>query len=419
VDGPVTVTEAWLGSGTGLNNKNAGDWRTLLILGLGKGVRESHSNSDPKYLWSSSPNCDSGFSRKYNPPHHYYCGYYAFDVTDTSRTQPVFKWRINLTNWRQGIYLDEPWSKMAIGRVRIDGDEKWVGFIGGGFSGDEIKKRRDYDDDDFELKGKRGGKGVHVVDLSNGNILWSFTNDDDSNMDYPIPASPAVVDWDSDGFIDTAYVADLGGNLWRFRFCSYEDYRNDQSCNTADWKGGRLFASTTGYDRPVFSRPTVAADQANQLWVFWGTGNKLSPSDTGSQENFFAVKDTFVPVKSGTSPPGYTISNLQNIGSTNYSGVLPGWYLPLPGSGEKSLSDPTVFGGMVLFTTYTPAPSVGITCDSAGTGRLYAMAMMPMVINGVTFSPGAGLWAGGARSISLGTGIPTAPVVSQKPKDKP
>jgi len=47
------------------------------------------------------------------------------------------------------------------------------------------------------------------------------------------------------------------------------------------------------------------------------------------------------------------------------------------------------------------------------------MAMMPMMINGVMYNPGAGLWSNGERSISLGTGVPTSPVVSQKPKGKP
>ena len=411
VDGPVTVTEAWLGSGDGLT-KNASDWRTLLIFGLGKGVRESHSNSDPTYLWSSSPSCDSGFSRKYNPPHQYYCGYYAFDVTNTSLTQPVYKWRINVTGLSHGRYLDEAWSKMAIGRVRIDGNEKWVGFIGGGYN-----VNTEYDDDDVETKGRRG-KGFFVVDLSNGNILWSFTRENDSNMDYPIPASAAAVDWDSDGFVDTAYISDLGGNMWRFRFCSFEDYRDNQSCNTNHWKGGRLFASTEGYVRPVFTRPTVASDESNQLWVFWGTGNKITPSDTGSQERFFALQDTFTPAKSGTSPPSYNIGNLQDITSTTYSGIKPGWYILLTGSGEKMMFESTVFGGMVLFTTYTPY-SGALSCDSAGTGKLYAMAMMPIMINGVLYNPGTGLWASGARSISLGTGVPTAPVISQKPRESP
>jgi hypothetical protein len=46
------------------------------------------------------------------------------------------------------------------------------------------------------------------------------------------------------------------------------------------------------------------------------------------------------------------------------------------------------------------------------------MAMMPMMINGVMYNPGEGLWANKDKSISLGIGMPTSPVVSQKPKGK-
>jgi len=417
VDGPVTVADVWLGSGDGYS-KAANEWKTLMVVGLGKGVRESNSNSDPTYLWSSSPNCDSDFKRKFNPPHQYYCGYYAFDVTNTSSTAPVYKWRINLANNSQGFYLDEPWSKMAIGRVRIDGNEKWVGFIGGGFTGDNNKKNRDYDDDDFETKGKRGGKGFFVVDLTNGNILWSFTRDNNSNMDYPIPASPLVLDWDNDGFIDTAYIADLGGNIWRFRFCSLAD---GGSCNTSSWKGSRLFDST-GVERAVFSTPSVAMDASSQLWVFWGTGNKLSPLDTGGQDRFFAVKE-----KDFTSTFKYT--DLQQLTTQAYDpktmGTKPGWFIAFPWSGEKMLFDSSVFGGMVLFTTYTPTTGTS-SCANTGTGRLYALAMMPITIDGVTYNAGAGLMSkpadtaskdGGNKSITLGAGIPTTPLISQKPKD--
>ncbi len=166
----MTVADAWLGSGTGLS-KTAGDWKTLMIVGLGKGVRESDSNDDPDYLWSSSPNCDSGFHRKYNVPYQYYCGYWAFDVTNTAATTPTFKWRLNATSYKSDDpkYIDEPWSKMAVGRVKIGGNEKWVGFFGGGYN-----VNTDYTDDDIETKGRRG-KGFFVVDLTNGNILWSYT----------------------------------------------------------------------------------------------------------------------------------------------------------------------------------------------------------------------------------------------------
>jgi len=413
VDGPVTVADVWLGSGDGYS-KAANEWKTLMIVGLGKGVRESNANNDPTYLWSSSPNCDSDFKRKHNPPHQYYCGYYAFDVTNTSSTAPVYMWRINLASSSQGMYLDEPWSKMAIGRVKIGGNEKWVGFIGGGFTGDNNKKNRNYDDDDFETQAKRGGKGFFVVDLTNGNILWSFTRDNNSNMDYPIPASPLVLDWDNDGFIDTAYIADLGGNVWRFRFCSLAD---GGSCNTSSWKGSRLFDST-GVERAVFSTPSVAMDASSQLWVFWGTGNKLSPLGTGGQDRFFAVKE-----KDFTST--FKVTDLQKLTTQAYGGTMAGWYFEFPWSGEKMLFDSSVFGGMVLFTTYTPTTGTD-PCANSGIGRLYALAMMPITIDGVTYNAGAGLMSkpadksskdGGNKSITLGAGIPTSPLISQKPKD--
>ena len=426
VDGPVTVADVWLGSGDGYG-KTADKWRTMMIVGLGKGVRESDTNSDPTYLWSSSPSCDSDFRRKWNPPHQYYCGYYAFDLTNTSATtpsspllsSPTSLWRINVAGRSQGLYLDEPWSKMAIGRVKDGGMEKWVGFIGGGFSGDTNKKKRDYDDDDFETKQKRGGKGLFVIELSTGNILWSYTRDDETDMDYPIPASPTVLDWDNDGFIDTAYIADLGGNVWRFRFCSLAD---GDSCTWKSWKGSRLFNST-GVERPVFTTPSVAMDASSQLWVFWGTGNKLAPQNTTGTDRFFAVRD-----KDFTST--FTKGSLEKIGDTTaYHGAMDGWYYEFPNSGEKELFDSAVFGGMVLFTTYTPAASTG-GCTDSGTGRLYALAMMPITIGGVTYYAGAGLMSapsnksstdGGSKSISLGTGsgIATTPMISQKPQDTP
>jgi Tfp pilus tip-associated adhesin PilY1 len=94
----------------------------------------------------------------------------------------------------------------------------------------------------------------------------------------------------------------------------------------------------------------------------------------------------------------------------------------LSGGGEKMLADPAVFGGIVLFTTYTPG-SGGDLCASGGTGKLYAMAMMTLVIDGVTYDPGAGVLSagsssnkdGGAKSVVIGVGIPGAPVISQPP----
>ena len=82
------------------------------------------------------------------------------------------------------------------------------------------------------------------------------------------------------------------------------------------------------------------------------------------------------------------------------------------------LSDSSVFGGMINWTTYTP-PTVVDPCTQGGTAKLYSLAMMPIVIGGVTYEVGAGLFATtsghvvGQRSVTLGTGIAQVPIFSQ------
>jgi Tfp pilus tip-associated adhesin PilY1 len=399
VDGGVSAADVWLGSGDG-TAKSPSDWHTLLVFGEGKGVRDS-TNNNPDYQWSSSSSCDTDFSRTYSSTYQYYCGYYAFDVTATGATAPVYMWldgRLNLTNpAEQGPYLGEPWSRMAMGKVIIAGSEKWVGFIGGGYNG---------------TAGDTRGRGFFVVDLSKGDILWSYTKANNASMAYAIPASPAIVDTDNDGFIDTAYVGDLGGNMWRLKFCTQVD---GSSCNTGNWSGGLLFEPSER--RPIYTTATVARD-TNSLWVFWGTGDKENPLSISGQDSFFAVKDR-----------DRTATNLQDVSAVGetYNGTSDGWFISF-GSGEKSLSDPTVFGGIVLFTTYTPTPSSTDPCARVGTAKLYALAMMQIAISTgggyYRFDPGAGVLStpaspssttGGARSVTLGTGLAKEPVVSQKP----
>ena len=69
------------------------------------------------------------------------------------------------------------------------------------------------------------------------------------------------------------------------------------------------------------------------------------------------------------------------------------------------LSDPTVFGGVVYFTTYTPPTGSGDLCVQGGTSSLYA----------INYTSGNGAFGGSARSMSLGAGIASSPMLSMKP----
>jgi Tfp pilus tip-associated adhesin PilY1 len=118
-------------------------------------------------------------------------------------------------------------------------------------------------------------------------------------------------------------------------------------------------------------------------------------------ERFFAVKDSDM---TGT----WTGSNLENITSSTYTdnATKHGWYMNLPGGGEKVLGEATVFGGVVYFTTYTPGGTeITDPCNAAGSAKIY----------GVSYIEGAGSLTGNVRSITLGVGIPTAPTLSLNP----
>ncbi len=389
VDGQVTVADAWIKSDAGDATgkvKYDSEWQTLLIFGEGRG--------GTGYLWSNTANCDSGLSATYSKTvsgttttYPYYCGFYALNVTTS--TSPAFKWILHPT-LTQAPYLGEPWGKMMIGRVRMGTAEKWVGFIGAGKGAD--------------CKGsscENPGRGFLVVDLKDGAVLWSFTGADSTSMKYSIPGSPAIVDTDNDGFIDTAYIGDLGGNIWRLKFCTKAD---GDSCgmssspgSVAGWSGGLLFDSSSGVIRPIYTIPSVARDPYGNLWVYWGTGDKFDPTAANSQEKFYGVKDTTRSTRySGTD--GFV--NLGTTGTFDAASAT-GWYFNL--LGEKMLADPVVFGGGIYFTTYTD-PSGGNLCDQSGTSKLYA----------INYLTGGGI-LGSGRSINLDTGMASAPIVSLKP----
>ncbi len=259
VDGPVTVADAWVPStaGTGAS-KAASDWKTLMVFGEGRGAGTN--------LWSSSSSCDSGFNQSYTSTYQYYCGYYCLDVTGS--LTPTFKWRLGLSS-AKAPYMGAPWSKPMIYRVLDGGNEKWVAFIGGGVSAPGAVN---------------SGKGFFVIDLATGSVLWSYTKADNADLDYPMPAPPSIVDTDNDGFIDTVYLGDLGGNMWRFTFCLKGD-----TCSSTSWTGARLFQASSG--RPIYQSASVVRDTDNKIWVYWGTGDKLDPTNATASGTIFALKD--------------------------------------------------------------------------------------------------------------------------------
>ncbi|NTU42586.1 MAG: hypothetical protein HGA78_05960, partial [Nitrospirales bacterium] len=396
VDGPITHSDVWLGTGDG-RAKSASDWKTYLVFGEGRGV-ESLS----QYLWSSSASCNSGFNATYTSTYQYYCGYHALDVTDTSLTTPVYKWHINPSS-AEAPYLGDPWGKVSIARVMVGGNEKWVGFVAAGYNSADCSGGGGCD---------RRGKGVFVIDMANGNVLKSWTRAAVSGMDYSLVATPAALDLDRDGFVDTVYIGDIGGNMWKFSLpCKMPDSAKCatdplycSTCDNDDWNGSLFFQAPSGVIRPVYTKAIAARDTDGNLWLYWGTGDKVNPTDPNAQERLYALKD------GGGS---YSVNDVENLASegATYGGAKQGWYIQVSGQGEKILAEPAVFGGIVYFTTYTPHASGSDPCSQSGTPKLY----------GVGYTTGGGaLYSGTQRSITLtGGGIASPVIVSLAPGGSP
>jgi Tfp pilus tip-associated adhesin PilY1 len=416
IDGPIQVSDVWLpstaGSGaskTCLSASNC-DWKTIAILAEGLG-------SSGGYLWSNSPTCystsTSGFSATFSASYHYYCGIYALNITNTSATSPTYMWHL-MPSTLQAPYLGEAWSKIQTGRVKIGGNERWVGFIGGGYNGISCSSADACDTTD----GKSAGKGFFVVDLTNGNILWSFTHGaaatstTSPDMNFSAPASPMPVDIDNDGFVDTVYMGDLGGNMWRFRLCPKDacsscgrtDYTSTPctSCDTSSWTGSLLFSSTdaergsglspaSDTHKQIFTSVIATKDTRGNVWVYFGTGENndptTKPTDTIDTKNrLYAIKE----YSNFTGTPLNAAANLTNVNSTCYDPATAtdnGWYINLSTNtlkrsdgttiinplGEKMISDPTIFNGIVYFPTYVPDQGNNTACGLAGDSFLYEL----------------------------------------------
>jgi hypothetical protein len=406
IDGPLSASDVWLGSGD-YTQKSAGDWHTYIVFGLGRGVEDPNSGYANGYLWSKSATCDCttsatvgdcGFSPTYSTTFKYYCGYYAFDYTNTS-SAPVFQWTIQ-PSAGQAPYLAGPWGKMTIGRVKINGAEKWVGFVGGGGYSYPCQTgvyQAPTPDSLSAPLPATAGRGLFVIDISNGTVLANLTNGSMAS----IVAQPRISDTDGDGFADLAYVGDLAGNVWRFKFCGKN---SSASCGAGDWSVSAFFQHDSN-SRPIYAATAITTDNSGNQWVYWGTGDKQCAGILNSTDRFYALMDD------GTT--SFTIAKLKNINSSSFNPAsdttYKGWYYQLAAS-EKILAEPVVFSGETLFTTFLPYSGTDL-CQTGGIATLYDMNYIS--------SSGAltDTNNNSVRSQSLGVGLAQAPLISINPND--
>ena len=155
--------------------------------------------------------------------------------------------------------------------------------------------------------------------------MWSYTWASNPTMGYAITAPVAVVDTDNDGYIDKAFVGDIGGNMWQFKFCTADNLNPSSSnyianCGTSNWKGSLLLARRSdGNNYPIYTGASIAKDNQNNLWVFWATGDKVYPANLSNPGAYVYGVRPCSDSSSSHNPIACSISNIIRVPPT----VLP------------------------------------------------------------------------------------------------
>ena len=210
-----------------------------------------------------------------------------------------------------------------------------------------------------------------------------------------MPAPPTMVDADLDGFIDTAYIGDLGREHLALQILlghRRHRLRHVELDRLPPLPARRGHGS-------VYAAPSAAKDPKGNLWLFWGTGDRLEPITVGGgADRIYAVKDTGSAV---------TLGQLENVTSSNLCGhgrEKRLVYRPRRTRREGARGAGHLRRRGVLHELH-PEHGGDVCQQGQGTANLYALGYL-------TAASATGT---GNRSIQVGYGIPTAPIVSFKP----
>jgi len=301
---------------------------------------------------------------------------YALDVTSPSRfsetaAAAIVRWEFaDASDADMGFIFAQP-------LIVKTNNGRWSVIVGNG-----------YNNTDADGSTSSTGHAVlYVIDAETG-ALTAKIDTNAGTTPTPDGISGAIaVDIDGDGIADVVYAGDLAGNLWKFDLTS---------STPAAWSvafGGSPLYSTGG--QPITTRPDVTKVAQGGYLVVFGTGRYIdnSDNDTTAQQTFYGIRDRGAAVASINSLVQQNVVSAANggdghsyrltthaVGAPTLDGPLPGdntvstttyyaskngWYLNLPATGERVVTDPNIRAGRVVFNTLIPNTD---PCGYGGSG---------------------------------------------------
>ncbi|WP_147376775.1 pilus assembly protein [Noviherbaspirillum saxi] len=342
----------------------ASEWRTILVGGLNRGGK----------------------------------GYYALDITNPA--SPALLWEF--THAQLGYSYGNP----KITKLK---DGTWVVLVASGYNNADGAGRL------FVLNAKTGALIGDPILTSAGTA---------ATPSGVARISAHVVSPLTDNTTSAAYGGDTLGNLWRF------DINGDIGASGRDAHRLITLVDENGAAQPITVRPLEATINGKPV-VFAGTGRYLGTSDVANtaMQSFYAVKDNldatsyaspraggsnFVKqtLTAGKCPSGTprTVCTAEQLVRTSSKNPVDwttknGWYIDFVTPGERSVSDPSLGLGTLLFTTITPqATSVSACGDTENSSPSFVYALDYL-------TGGAVEGANNVSGVSVGSGLVTRPVM--------
>lgn len=356
-----------------------GDWRTILMGGLGKGGR----------------------------------GFYALDVTtpnaadeSTVRSKVLWEFPNSITNSvaRSAAIKNVGYSyaKPVIVKTTAKG---WVALVTSGYNNGT---------------GDTSGDGLghlYVINPKTGDLIKDISTPGCSATPATSPCGLAQISASVDGnnAVDYVYGGDLFGNLWRF------DLTN---ASAGSWSVSKFatLKDSGGTTQPITTAPRMTFNAGVRMVVV-GTGQYLGNTDipgssgantsSSQTQTMYGLKDTLAalsdPLRTSLVQQTITTSGSTRAFSNNTVdlSVRSGWYVDLPTTGERVSTQPAVYLNNLVFTSNIPS---SVKCDPGGSSWLYQLN---------TKTGSLAQYAQGTNSgIYVGNVLSSAPIIFQLPSGK-
>ncbi|NNF98465.1 MAG: hypothetical protein HKM93_03740 [Desulfobacteraceae bacterium] len=378
------------------DNDYPGGWGTVLVSGLrfgGPPIGVDTDQADP----DDEP-CELEFTSTY----------FALDITNPEKP-PKLLWSFTDT----GLGL----TTSYVTPIRVK--DKWFLVIGSGPDNFDAVR-----EDSSGTMVAYGGSGqnarVFVVEADTGTLKKEFVLPDT----FAFVSDPVAMDFDlardeSSGSTqwsgEAVYFGTDGAGTHKGRI--YRLVTKGSDAPDTDWELKLLFDTNGAGDddnnQHISISPSIVKDVEGNFWVYFGTGRFWGTTDKtlpylNYQNSFYGIKEpvnaetgafTWATVEKSAlknvscitsedtsdNPAGDTLSSTCTSSTVTETDGSPGitledldkeidgksgWFMDFADDGERNISRATIFGDIILFTTYVPDED---PCEAIGYSYLYGL----------------------------------------------